>query len=119
MAGRTNWESLPPSRTPPARMTSEPRPWDGQQIFKETRKMKQQNDDSAFFERPAPAHPTPWTSTKKAPMQRDPSPVASGGTDGRRTGTLLWFNALRGFGFIENDAGGPNVFLHALNISGD
>jgi cold shock protein len=27
-------------------------------------------------------------------------------------GTLKMWNADRGFGFIQNDAGGPDVFLH-------
>ena len=28
------------------------------------------------------------------------------------TGKIKWFNPTKGYGFIENDAGGKDVFLH-------
>lgn len=28
------------------------------------------------------------------------------------TGTVKWFNAEKGYGFITQDAGGPDVFAH-------
>ena len=33
------------------------------------------------------------------------------------TGTVKWFNAAKGFGFIEQDGGGADVFAHFSNIS--
>jgi len=34
------------------------------------------------------------------------------------TGTVKWFNAARGYGFIAQDDGGPDVFVHANEVVG-
>jgi len=35
------------------------------------------------------------------------------------TGTVKWFNRIKGFGFISSDTGGAELFVHFSQIKGD
>ncbi|CAF1160006.1 unnamed protein product [Adineta steineri] len=37
----------------------------------------------------------------------------------RAIGTVKWFNEEKGYGFIEQDGGGPDVFVHYKDIKSD
>ena len=35
------------------------------------------------------------------------------------TGTVKWFNDAKGYGFLTQESGGPDVFVHFSAIKGD
>jgi CspA family cold shock protein len=37
----------------------------------------------------------------------------------RKTGTVKWFNDAKGFGFIAQDGGGPDLFVHFRSIQSE
>jgi CspA family cold shock protein len=41
---------------------------------------------------------------------------ASGGPLGEMTGTVKWFNTVKGFGFIQSDSGGKDIFIHISTL---
>ncbi len=66
--------------------------------------------------RRAPIDTAPAASTPApAPRRESTGPVPSG----HELGTVKFFNASRGYGFIVRDAGGEELFVHFSNIEND
>jgi cold shock protein len=51
------------------------------------------------------------------PYSTDSGNCPEGEMQHMATGTVKWFNAEKGFGFIEQDGGGADVFAHYSNIA--
>jgi cold shock protein len=56
-------------------------------------------------------------TTERRPGPRRPSPRQSGvGPTEECVGAVKWYNPEKGFGFVGQDGGGKDVFVHATTL---
>lgn len=62
------------------------------------------------------AEPAPRSGAKTQPRSFPKKP-ASDGPETETTGSVKWYNAEKGFGFIGDDDGGKDIFVHASTLT--
>lgn len=62
---------------------------------------------------------SPAVGSKPPPsaVGSEPPPSAAESNDAPVTGTVLWFKAQKGYGFVKPDDGGADVFVHVADLA--
>jgi CRISPR-associated protein Csm5 len=64
-----------------------------------------------------PALPMGWLQVRITGLEAMAVEEPSKAAPGRRTGTVEWFSAQKGYGFIKPDGGGDDIFLHVSGLA--